>query len=245
MPKETVINLQSHDTQAKKRGEDVLFFQHRKCPCGATQVDIQEIRDKGKGSQDSLRANLTCPLCRGYGYTWDEPIIIRSLINDVTTSNMKDLLSTGLAAPGDMTMNPAPLSMRNITISDFDKVIFPHRGGQPYDGDVVVRGQRKNQNWDLLSYRAAQVVGVAWLPDGADALTICVEGTDYTWSRLSDKLTWIPGGPNVPPVGTRVTVTYNCYYEWIVFVSPFVRVERNNRLGPRVLLKKKHLIGMA
>lgn len=246
MPKTTVINLQSHDLQARKRGEDVLYFQHRKCPCGLADRTLAEVRERGKLSQDSLRADITCSICNGYGYMWDTPFVIRTLINDVTTSNMKDLLAVGLAAPGDMTMNPPPIGMRNIQISDFDKVIFPHRGGQPYDGDVIVRGQiNAAVLWDRLTYPAALVESVAWKADGASALTVCEETTDYTWERLSDRLTWLVGGPNVPPVGTRVVVNYHCYYEWIAFVSPYVRVERNTKLGPRILLKKKHVIGLA
>lgn len=244
MPKTTLINLQSHDNQARKRGEVVLYFPHRKCMCGAAQKTVEEARDAGKLSHDSLRSDLTCEICKGHGYYWDDPIMIKTLVNDVTTSSAKELLAAGLATPGDMTMNPAPIGMRNLQVNDFDKVIFPHRGGQPYQGDVVVRGQfTGDRDYDLLAYPVATIDSVAWR-NSSGALVECRPGIDYAFSKMIDRINWL-SGDRAPQRGTAVSVNYRCYYEWIAFVSPFVRIEGNTNLGPRILLKKKHIVGMA
>lgn len=245
MPKSTLINLQAHDIAIRRRGETIWYYPHRQCTCGAAQKSLARTQDEAKLSQDVFRARLSCPICFGTGYWWADPIKIKAAITEVQAGNAKDLLAAGLAAPGDLILNPPPLGMRSLQFNDFDKVLFPHRGGQPYTGDVLVRGQFSDGAlWDLLAYPAAVVEAVTWHnPGAAEPVVITAEdGTDYTWERYSNRITWLADGPNVPPEGVPYSVRYRVYYEWIAFTSPFIRVESDNLLAPRVLLRKKHII---
>lgn len=242
MPKSTVLNLQSHDILARKRGEVVWWWASQKCTCAAARKTIKENRDTGKISHDSLRADLVCSVCGGNGFFWPVRRKIKAVVLDVNTGNSRELLAAGLATPGDLMMSPAPLGMRSFRISDFDKIIFPHRGGQPHAGDVLIRGQFDNGLIDIFPHPLGEITKIAY--KSGSSMIYPEEGADYTYAKYDNEITWIDGGPNVPPDGTPFSVSCHVYYEWIAFASPFERVENDNLLGSKVLLKKKHLVGL-
>lgn len=245
--KRTTINLQGHDNLTRKRGEVVEIHKSRKCGCGEVHPDMDVLLDQGHLQQDMARSNPSCPICKGNGIYWIDPFKMKVLISDVQQS-AKQLLQSGMAAPGDLTMSPPPLSNRGYRINDLDKVVFNHRGGQQYEGDILVRGQY-DETFDFSAYPIAQIESVGWYNKTTEVVVECLkapqetDNPDYSFVVGEKTITWL-GGPNQPPIGTEFSISYFCYYEWIAFVSPFIRVEAGNLLGPKCLLKKRHTIGM-
>lgn len=238
------MNLQSHDNLTRKRGEIVLFFKARKCACGTAAKTLERVRDEGGAAQDVGRADYACKTCRGNGVWWADAIKVKALVTDVQ-QGARQLLHSGEAVPGDLVLIQPPLGWRNIRINDLDKVIFTARGGQTWDGDVLTKAQFA-ADYDFTTYPIAEVECVSWIdpqhPD--DPPIIAVRGTDYDYTIMERKLRWLPGAVNEPAEGVRFSVTYFVYFEWIAWASPFQRVEGNNLLGSKALLKKRHMAGL-
>lgn len=243
MPKNTMINLPSHDNITRKRGEVVYLYKSRKCPCGIEAQTITEALDRGTSVQDAARSDVGCPVCRGNGVYWLEtPEKVKALIADVNMA-ARQLLYTGIATPGDLVMSPPPLGWANLQINDLDKIILRHRGGQQNEGDLIKRGQY-HQDFDFAAYPIVRIEAITWISPASPTVPItCVKDVDYTFTMHDRKITWL-GGPNQPPLGAGYALSYFCHYEWIALVSPFTRVENGVVLGPKVLLKKRHVIGL-
>jgi len=245
--KQTAILLQNHDRLVRARGDIVEHYPARKCTCGAVPPSLARAQDEGTVTKDSLRAAIGCPICKGNGYWW-EPVALKfkALVTDVNVKSARELLISGQAGPGDMTLTPPPLALRNYRLNDYDKFVFPHRGAQPHDGDVLIRDQYDlKDDFDFTGYRIGLIESVTWHDTNSLTPEIirCVRKVDYDYTPNTNRIVWLDG-PNVPPQGMAFHVGYRAYYEWIGWVSPYIRVENANLLGPRVVLKKKHLIGM-
>lgn len=252
----TRTQLQYHENMTRRRGETVLLFKAHKCPCGQAAQSIEEQRDLGTIAEDAARVDYSCYLCRGNGVYWDDPLKVRSMITDVNSGNARQLLVNGEATPGDLIILPPPQGWRNLRLNDLDKIIFNHRGGQPWEGDVIFRA-KYDPDFDFTTYPIADITQVSYIDPDDNGVpptpVVCERGVDYEFTTLINggtdvaearKLRWLEDSPNKPPDGTRVSISYYAYYEWIAYVSPFNRVENNNLLGQKALLRKRHVAGL-
>ena len=187
------------------------------------------------------RPRSACDQCGGFGYIYRNA---RSIVGLLTSIDQKrTLLMAGFAAPGDCIFSPH-LGL-DPSICDFDKITFTHP--QPIDeGQVIVRGAAHKgenrilntyleKNEDRLFYEAVHSLhcedehGVVY-DEGSDFV---FEGKVIKW--LNDKML----------VNTRYVIKYEGHLEWIAYVSPFERRDRERDLGQRVLLRKRHIAIMA
>lgn len=247
MPRSTNINLQSDDNFIRSKGELVHYYPGHKCSCSAEEFTQSDNLDQGTIAKDSLRTRSVCPICRGNGWWWDELIKFKAIITDINLRNARDLMVAGMTGPGDLILSPPPLTLRNIQVRDFGKLILPNRGGQTYEGDVIVRGQYDDESpIDYTLYPIASIQLVSWHnAELANPVIIrCIEGIDYSYTKADNKITWLEDAQHAPPVNTRYTVSYNAFFEWIVFVPPNPRLESGTHLAPRILLRRKHTVGM-
>lgn len=247
MPKNTIFNLQSLDRSARKRGDEIWTYKGHKCSCAGNLDEDQllQMQDAGFTQQDVHRARLDCELCHGDGWWYEGRVKAISLAYDVRTGDNKDLFQAGIAQAGDMVLTPPHLTWakRGLYLNDMDKVIFPVRGGMPCEGDVLTRGQFKNfPNVNRTSFPIARLSSITWHDPEEVNPTVhtCVAGVDFNYTVGEKLITWL-AGPDVPPPGQGFTVSYHCWFEWVVQMSPAVRQEAGNLLGSRVLLKKQHL----
>lgn len=163
----------------------------------------------------------------GWLYVNEQRII--GLVTDI--SQRRELMETGAFFPGDAVFSPTS----DCTISEGDKIIFtwPLAYGQ---GDAIERGSGAT---DRLYYEA---VGALYCID--ENKVFYVFGTDF---QLSGKyIYWQWEGKSetakAPRNGTRYSLKYTAYIEWIAFVPPVTRISAGVDMGNKVMLRKKHLI---
>ena len=145
--------------------------------------------------------------------------------------------------PGDCMMSISP--KLDPPVADFDLVTFTWP--QPLDdGQIIIRGKDYQEekslpkkpidhlltaNEDRLLYTAAQAL---WVEDEEGKLYY--EKTDFVFEgRL---IRWL----NPPADGTRVSVKYQCFFDWISYASPSERRDKGDSLGPQVALRKVHVV---
>lgn len=163
----------------------------------------------------------------GWLYVDEQPIT-----GTVTGINYhKDLMETGAFMPGDCVFSPTS----DVTVSEMDKIIFtwPEVYGA---GDPLRRG---NGPADNLYYEAVKSV---YCVD--EHKVRYAEGTDFRFVGKTIEWVWTgkPTEGKKPAIGTRYTVKYRGYLEWIAFVPPVTRISRGEDMGNKVMLRKKHLL---
>ena len=227
--KNTTVNLQYHDKLVRKRGDTVYIYQSHLCSCARKPFDSES------GFQgDTHRARSFCPLCKGDGVWFEStPIKLRAVVTSVNQE--RSLQQAGLAFPGDLMLVLPPLGRRSVVIKDYDMIIIPNRQWQAYRGEILYKGQ------DQTVHRIALMRSIVWLRNGSEVVRP-VAGVDYSIaSRLGRSIIW-SDTDLVPPNGVAYTADYDAVFEWIAFTAPAMRIERNTDLGPKVILKKRHLL---
>lgn len=163
------------------------------------------------------------------GWIYRDERRIWGLVTDVKQN--KELAQIGLWEPGDCVFSPTS----DAVVSDGDKIVFtwalPHGSG-----DVRLR---RDDTSDRLTYEAVRSL---WCED--EDKVRYAEGTDFYLA--GKEIVWDWEGKaetaSAPAEGRRYVVKYTGYLEWIVFLPPFERVSHGERIGPRVGLRKKHLM---
>lgn len=170
------------------------------------------------------------PNCKEHesgGWLYSDETTIVGLVTDI--SQRRELMETGAFEPGDCVFSP----LTTNTISEGDKIIFTW--SLPYGkGDVIVRGAT---NTDKLYYEA--VSGIFCIDENKIKYS---QDIDY---RLQGKnIVWDWSGKTglKPSEGTRYSIKYRAFIEWIVFVPPVERITHGEDLGSKVMLRKKHLL---
>jgi hypothetical protein len=198
-----------------------------------------------KGDGKERRRDAFCPRCRGDGWLYRAP---RTLVGLATSiRQQKNILDVGIAQPGDMMFSPStdagcrpPASNR---IGNWD--LLTATWDQPLDdGHVLVRGAGTSAenlglrtdlspDEDRLWYEPKSAV---WCED--EFGTVFSEGADFVLGP-GKIIKWVG---NRPIRGKRYTIKYNAYFEWVVFVPPQERRDRENAdLGQLVFLRKRHV----
>lgn len=230
------FNTEVEDGFVNERGETLIHRMGISCPhCR-----------RGSKSDPIFGPHIvsTCPYCDGKGWIYRNPRLIMGIVTGIQSN--RRWVDIGFLNPGDCTVSTSPKLYPPI--SDFDLITFTWP--QPLDdGQVIVRGddyerekeflRRENvkklaENEDRLLYTAAQSL---WVED--DSGRAYVEDTDFVFD--GKVVRWL----NVPTKGTRISLKYQCYYDWICLSSPFERRDQGKTLGPRVALRKIHIAFLA
>lgn len=164
----------------------------------------------------------------GWIYTNEQTIV--GLVTDV--SQRRELMETGVFMPGDAVFSPTS----DVVVSEGDKIIFtwPLPYGQ---GDPLRRGFGA---FDTLYYTATRAI---FCQD--ENRVRYNEGIDFRFVGKTIEWDWTgkPVDGAKPALGTRYTVKYLAYIEWLVFVPPIERISHGNDIGSKVMLRKRHLVG--
>jgi hypothetical protein len=223
------FNIGAHRDFIRRHGEVVHYWSGLKCTCTSTN------QMTGSNLPDANRANPSCIACKGLGYVWIDGGEILGLVTGI--EQHKDLVETGVAAPGDLIFSPDP----TYTISDWDKVqLTTWTDGLPYEGELITRSA--SGNTDYTMYGVMDVQQCISVNPTTGAITTYQPGVDFTYNQQAptNQITW--QGTNIPPPGTVYSLKYSALIDWICFAPPQSRRERGTNLGQRVVLRKKHLV---
>lgn len=207
------------------------------CTCRAEDT-FAGLKDDGK----QRRREPFCPRCRTDGWLYRSPRMVQGLATSIR--QQRNILDAGIAQPGDMqfspSLEPPDCATPYRSIGAWDKLTATWE--QPLDdGQVNIRGAAQNSpvvsnlapNQDRLWYEPSSAV---WCED--EFGKTYVEGTDFQLGP-GKIISWIGGAPKI---GIRYTIKYNAFFEWIVFVPPQERRDRDNdNLGQLVMLRKRHI----
>lgn len=215
------------------RGETVIHEIGLRCACNKEDIHAGMI-EKGPHVLRK-RSRFGCDVCGGEGFIYRSARAVIALIGGFTES--KSQLEAGWAYPGDVTMSVKP----GYVVSAFDRITFTWPEVVD-DGQTLIRGAAQlndnagrklnlEENEDLLYYHAIDGIYCEDI-DG----TVYKEG-DYELdgSRI---IRWIGKRPTL---GKAYTIKYAAYTEWIVFMPPAKRRDRDRDLGSRIGLRKRHV----
>lgn len=220
----------------EERGDEVIHETAVSCTC-RTEDFYGSLIDNVDGMPATTRP-LNCDKCGGTGWLYRDARVIKGLITGMQSGANRQLLEMGYANPGDAVFSP---SLKVGHIGDFDKITFLH--AEPVsDGQIILRnaanmGENKKLNTKLLPKQDR-----LWYQ--ADCITWCEDQDGVLYYQNTDfeidgkTLTWVG---NMPDDGKFYTIKYNAYLEWIVYATPFDRVDRNRTLAQRVMLRKVHV----
>lgn len=176
---------------------------------------------------------LNCTRCEN-GFLYRNSRQIMGLVINIIYQRRQDI--AGFLEPGDCMLSVSP-SLPNPP-SDFDKIHFtwPQPTG---DGQVIIRGKDyelgrsglQDIAEDRLHYKAASAIHVE-----DEDNRVYYQNADFRFDGY--KIIWSNG----PDVGKRYSIKYNAYFEWIVFAPPHERRDKDASLGPRIGLRKKHIV---
>jgi len=171
--------------------------------------------------------NPNCTEHESGGWLYVDEKYITGLVTDI--SQRRELMETGAFMPGDCVFSP----LTTDTVSEGDKIIFtwPLPYGQ---GDALERG---TSTGDKLYYEG--VSGIFCIDENRG---IYHQDSDYQLSGKNIIWDWAGKIGIKPTVGTRYTIKYKAYIEWLAFVPPIERITNGDDLGSKVMLRKRHLL---
>lgn len=230
------------DSLIQNRGVHMLHEVAISCTC---RVEDTYAGIKGDGKE--RRRSPFCARCRGDGWLYRSPRLVLGIATSIR--QQRNILDAGIAQPGDMMFSPAindgscnpnPGVLR---IGAWDRLTATWE--QPLDdGHVLVRGSgTSSENAGLITNLEANEDRIWYEPKSAvwcedETGVVYTEGADFILGpgRI---ISWVG---NKPYVGKRFTIKYNAFFEWIVFVPPQERRDRDNvDLGQLVFLRKRHV----
>jgi len=217
-------NLKLQDGLVANRGQVVVHELGVSCTCRTTsRTDTVVV---GSGS-------MNCSRCEN-GILYRNPRQMMGLITSI--SYQKQLIEEGSISPGDCLMSVAPNEPNPP--SDFDRITFTWP--EPIsDGQVIHRGVEAETRDDLealediTNYAVAKVLHC----EDEDGHIYYADADFRTEGR---RIIWL----NPPTIRKRYTIKYQGFLSWIVFTSPHSRRDRDRSLGPRIMLRKSHIVNM-
>lgn len=221
------LNINAQRDFILRRGEKVNYFIGMKCTCNSSVLTT------GSNLYDPNRASLSCAACKGLGWVWQSGGKIIGIVESI--NQHKDLLLSGIAAPGDMVFTP---DLR-LTLSDYDKIQLTWPQGIPFEGELITRGTGTS---DPTLYGVMKTKQCIVVDPVSGNITTYVPDVDFVYNTITPtpQITW--QGAHVPAAGTVYSLKYQALMDWIVFTPPQPRRERGTNLGQRLILRKKHLV---
>lgn len=186
-----------------------------------------------------------CPNCGGDGVLFRKPKLITGLA--VGIRQQRNVHDIGEAQPGDMQFSVGPglgdcgNTVRRVSRSDK----FTATWDQTLDeGQTLVRGAGYISDNARLVNNVETSEDRLWY-EPKDALHCEDEhGVEYTQNTdfvlgPGRVIRWVG---NQPTIRTKYTLNYTAFLEWIAWIPPQERRDRNNRdLGPLVFLRRRHV----
>lgn len=230
-------NFPLHSDFITRRGDVVIHEQAIACPvCRGEDFYSSNLLENGQPKRIRL---LGCTSCQGDGFIYRNAQPIRGLLTSIQSGANRQLIDAGFMVPGDATFSP--LLEQCPVLSDFDKLTFTH-AQSVNEGQVILRGAAHldqnrtiptdlEETEDRLWYLADCAL---WCED--EHKVVYRQGPDFVFD--GKKIRWVG---NSPDVNTFYTIKYKAYLEWVLWASPFERIDNGRTLGPRVLIRKKHV----
>jgi hypothetical protein len=182
------------------------------------------------------RRLIGCEICDGSGYIFRKARQIVGLVTGIRQT--KNQLESGWALPGDCVLSVKP----DVVISGGDLLTFTWGQSVP-DGQVLLRGAGSmndnagrdtglEEDEDRLLYNAVSAIHCE-----DEDKNVYNSGADFTLNT-SKIIKW---HGSQPQKGKVYTLKYMAYLEWVAFLPPDIRRDRNRDLGTRVGLRKRHV----
>ena len=170
------------------------------------------------------------PNCREHditGSVYGPAMEITGLFTDIM--QRKELAASGLFIPGDAIFSP--LTGNEVSEGDKITMLTPLPHGK---GDALTRG---GGDADLLMYEATS--GIFCMDEQKVRYA---EGGDFRLNGKHIEWRWQGKGGLTPRIGTRYSIKYRAYIEWIAFFPPVERFSHGEDIGSKVMLRKLHLL---
>lgn len=226
-----------------ERGSRMLHLVGILCTCQVEDT-YAGIKNDGK----DRRRDPFCPRCGGDTHLYRNGSLITGMCTSIR--QQRNILDAGVAQPGDMLFSPDMGSAdgscevdggRRIGLND--KLVATW--DQPLDdGQVIRRGAGTADENIGLTTNLADDEDRLWYEPLQSLWCEDEEGVVYTANSdfvlgPGRIIKWVG---NRPPKGRRYTIKYTAFFEWIVFVPPQDRRDRDELdLGPLVFLRKRHI----
>lgn len=228
------------DGLINNRGVEMIHEIGVSCTCRGGDVYSSTQNDGSESRQEPF-----CPRCGQDGWIYRNPRLVTGIITGIR--HQRNILDAGLFGPGDATFSPRPSDSScgedSVRIGSFDKLTATWP--EPVDdGQVIVRGAgskartqgidtKLETNEDRLWYEPAQAI---WCEDEFGNIYKEVSDFELGPGRI---IRWIG---NRPHEGSRYSIKYEAYFEWISWQPPGERVDRGGKnLGELVYLRKRHI----
>lgn len=222
----------------QERGDQVVWETALACPTCRRGDATAAFNEKNATEVTNLR-NVHCPSCHGESFVYRNARVVTGLLTQVN-AGARQITDAGTIYPGDCTFSP---SFAGPDMEDMDKVTLCVT-------DVLNEGQVIQRNAAYLSNARLRPTDLATTEDrlwyNSDGCVIwCEDQNNVVYTNNADFLVidnllrWIGNRPND---GVFYTIKYHYYPEWIVYASPFQRVDRGRDLKQKVMLRKKHVV---
>jgi hypothetical protein len=206
------LDLQNDFVQG--HGESILWSRANLCPCSV--------------EHDANRPNPNCRACLGKGFVYDDPVSIIGIVTALSFE--KQIQAVGEAVAGTLMLGLGPFETHRL--GDNDVVTVTWDEGQPYEGELVVRGQ---SDTDQLKFPAGTVHEAFTVDVSTGTRTFFFLGADFTVS--GNIVTWTG---NKPLTGQTWSIRYDVKsYEYVAWVSPMQRLDHGIPLGRRAMLRRR------
>jgi hypothetical protein len=233
------FNKALHEGLMRDRGTDMIHEIAILCTC--RNGDPFSTLEK----PSSTNKYLSCSKCGNEFWLYRDPVVVTGFTTSIRQN--LNISPDAMLMPGDMMFGTGYPSndysgRTPRIIGMFDKLTATWP--QPVDGgQVIVRGAGSKgkgaefttlaENEDKLWYEPHSAI---WCEDQNGV--VYKEG-DF---RLGPGrvITW---EGNAPAIGTKYTIKYSAFFEWIVFQPPQERIDRGGQdIGQSISLKKKHVV---
>lgn len=227
-------NFPLHRGHINNRGESLIHEIGLRCTCN--MEDTYAGFTEHGAHVPRKRRLISCPVCDGSGYIYRQPRQIVGLITGVRRG--KNQLEGGWALPGDSVLSVKP----DVSISGGDLIVFTW--GEPLpDGQVIYRGAGSLNDNKMLDTGLEENEDRLWY--NAESSIHCEDQDGNVYSSdgdfVLDSSKIIRWNGRQPQKGKVYTIKYNAYLEWIAFLPPDIRRDRDRDLGYRVGLRKRHV----
>jgi len=220
--------------QIEDRGETIIHEVGLRCTCNREDLFAGETEHGAHVARQ--RRKFGCNICGGYGYIYRKARRLTAIVTGIRQS--KAQLEAGWVVPGDATISIMP----NIVVSAGDLITFTW--SEPVaDGQTLMRGAASMGDNQTRKTGLEEDEDRLWYD--AESSIYCEDEDGREYSSESD---FVLNGSKIlrwtgsrPLKGKAYTIKYNAYHEWVVFMPPDIRRDRNRDLGTRVAVRKRHV----